>query len=193
MQLKTKYFRYCVFIFLYLQGLNFFTSLYDYELISSGFSKNTSNTINNLVIFPILFLTFAFRKVENVLKGTRNAIMLSTSLTVSLSLYICIVFPTDVVSISILVFLLTLLDSWRFYSFSVITNNFPVHALTGMYLTVFASAFNFGKFTFFHALLCKYFGWKIMAIIGLILQALIVLLTPKFYGWVLNGNFRLPK
>jgi len=110
--------------------------------------------------------------------------MISTLLTVIISFNICIFFPKDVIVIGVLVFCLTLLDSWRFYNFTVITNDFPIHAMTGMYLTVFASFFNFGKFTFFHTLLIKYFGWKVMAMIGLVIQAFIILLTPRFYGWV---------
>lgn len=147
-------------VLFYIQGLNFFTSLYDYKLVAAGFSRDTSNTIGNIIIIPIIILTFYYGKWTEYCKGNRNAIMLCTIILVLLCLYVLVIFPTDVTSIAILNFFFSLFDSWRFYSFGVLINAFPLHALSGMFITVLGSYFNFGRLTFMHTYLCGKFDWK---------------------------------
>jgi hypothetical protein len=55
---KSKYCRTIVFFLVYYQGLKFYEAGYDYELIKSGFSRDTSNSISNLIALPVLALTF---------------------------------------------------------------------------------------------------------------------------------------
>ncbi|XP_031505834.1 spindle assembly checkpoint kinase [Nymphaea colorata] len=117
-------------VLVYNQGLNFFSCLYDYKLVEAGFSRDTSNTIGNIVIIPIIALTFCFGGWTSSLGGNRNAIMFCTAVMVAICLYLLLVFPTDVFSISVVTFALGLLDSWRFYSFGVLINSFPLHALS---------------------------------------------------------------
>jgi hypothetical protein len=180
-------------VVLYNQGLNFFSSLYDYKLVEAGFSRDTSNTISNIVIIPIIGLTFCFGKWSNLMKGNRNAIMFCTVAIMLICLYILIIFPIDVVSISIVSFLIGLLDSWRFYSFGVLINSFPLHALSGMFITVLGSYFNFGRLTFLHTYLCGKYGWETLSFVGLAIQMLIVLATPRLFRWLKEGNLTLPK
>ncbi len=180
-------------VLFYNQGLNFFSSLYDYQLVEAGFSRNTSNTIGNIVIIPIILLTFYFGKWTESLKGTQNAVMFCTLLTVFICFYILVIFPTDVPSIAMINFLLSLLDAWRFYSFGVLINGFPLHALSGMFITVLGSYFNFGRLTFLHTYLCGQYGWKQLSYIGLALQIVIVGMTPKLFAWMERGDLALPK
>lgn len=35
------------------QGFNFFNAGYDYEVVNAGFSRNSSNTIQNIIAIPI--------------------------------------------------------------------------------------------------------------------------------------------
>lgn len=42
------------------QGFNFFNAGYGYELVNAGFSRNTSNTIDNIAAIPInIFACYA--------------------------------------------------------------------------------------------------------------------------------------
>ena len=50
---ESKYFRTVVFLLIMNQGFNFFNAGYEYELIKAGFSRNTSNTIQNIIIIPV--------------------------------------------------------------------------------------------------------------------------------------------
>ena len=181
---KTQYFRFCMMVLFYSQGLNFFNALYDYNLVEAGFSRNTSNTIGNVVIIPILILTFSFGKWNNYLGGTRNSIMYCTMLVCFLYLYLLVVFPTDVYSISTFAFLIGLFESWKFYSFGVMINSFPVHALSGMFITVLGSYFNFGRLTFIHTYLCGLLGWRVLSFVGIGVQLLTVAFTPLLFRWL---------
>lgn len=106
----------------YNQGLNFFGSLYDYELVKAGFSRDTMNTIENINIIPIILLTFYFSKWTHDIGGHYKSIALTTFLTVIICIYIVAVFPTEPWLIAILTFIISLLDAWRFFVFGVIIN-----------------------------------------------------------------------
>jgi hypothetical protein len=180
-------------VLLYNQGLNFFASLYDYKLVEAGFSRDTSNTIGNIAIIPIIVLTFWFGRWSEIVGGNRNALMLCTSLMTLIFFYILVVFPTDVLSIAVLTFLSGLLDAWRFYSMGFFINSFPLHALSGMYITVLGSYANFGRLTFIHTELCGKYDWKTLSLMGLMLQGIIVAFTPRLFRWYETGDLSLPK
>lgn len=108
-------------------------------------------------------------------------------------LYLLIIFPTDVFSISTFAFLIGLVESWKFYSFGVMINTFPVHALSGMFITVLGSYFNFGRLNFIHTYLCGLFGWKLLSFVGIGLQLMFVGFTPVIFRWLYRGNVDLRK
>lgn len=137
-----------------------------------------------MVIVPIIIFTFSFGKWNKYLGGTRNAIMFCTTLVCFFYLYLLIVFPTDVYSISAFAFLIGLFESWKFYIFGVLINTFPIHALSGMFITVLGSYFNFGRLTFIHTYLCGLFGWQVLSFIGIGFQLLIVGSTPLLFRWL---------
>jgi hypothetical protein len=47
-------------------------------------------------------------------------------------------------------------------------NSYPLHALTGMFMTMLASLSNFGKNEAIHTKIISLFGWKGCAIFGLV-------------------------
>jgi len=51
--LKSKYCRTILFLLIINQGFNFFLAGYDYELVKAGFSRNTNNTIQNIIAIPV--------------------------------------------------------------------------------------------------------------------------------------------
>ena len=76
--------------------------------------------------------------------GLYRCVILTTSLMVVLTIYILVYFPLDPWIFGIYNFFASLLDSWRFFAFGVVINEFPLHAMTGMYLTLLSSLFNLG-------------------------------------------------
>jgi hypothetical protein len=90
-------------------------------------------------------------------------------------------------------FVTSVLDSWRFYIFSYLINDFSVHALSGMFITFMASFSNFGRQTSIHTWLCGKFTWQTLSLIGLGLQLLLIISLPWFYGWVQDGHSEVPK
>ena len=46
-----------IHILINIQGLNFYRAGYEYELIKAGFSRDTNNTIQNMVIIPAAIIS----------------------------------------------------------------------------------------------------------------------------------------
>jgi hypothetical protein len=82
-----------VFFLLSLQGFNFFNCLYGYELVKAGFSKDTMNTLGNLLAIPTIFLTFFFGKWTNFFSGRLNSLLFIVGFFILLDLYLVIFFP----------------------------------------------------------------------------------------------------
>ena len=72
-------------------------------------------------------------------------------------------------------------------------NDFPVHGLSGMFITFMASFSNFGRQHSIHTWLCGIFTWKTCAMLGLALQLLLIILLPWFYNWVQAADSTVPK
>jgi hypothetical protein len=75
----------------------------------------------------------------------------------------------------------------------VLINTFPLHAFSGMFVTVLGSYFNFGRLTFVHTELCGQFGWQFLSFLGLGLEVIILIATPKLFDWLEDGDLTLPK
>ena len=190
---SSRYFRTCIFQLLYIQGLNFFTALYSYELVKAGFSRNTLNTLGNLIVLPIIIMNFFYGTWTNYLKGRRNAFLFVVTVDVIVHAYLIIVFPLNVWVVAVTSFVTAILSTWRFYLASYMINDFPVHALTGMYLTFMASFSNLGMQTSVQTWLSGIYGWKLCALIGTGIQLIIVISMPKFYDWVYAGDSEVPE
>jgi hypothetical protein len=72
-------------------------------------------------------------------------------------------------------------------------NDFKVHALTGMFITFMASFANLGLQLSFQTWLCGIFGWKLCSLVGAGIQFIILLLMPRFYDWVQDGDAHVPE
>ena len=59
---KSQYCRTVLFMLVYYQGLKFFDAGYEYELVRHGFSRDTLNSISNINVLPMLFLSFQMVK-----------------------------------------------------------------------------------------------------------------------------------
>ena len=107
--------------------------------------------------------------------------------------YLVIFFPLNIWVVASISFFTGIADSFRFYLMAYMINDFPVNALTGMFITFMASFSNFGKQTSIHTWICGKFGWKNCALFGLTLQVIILILLPRFYRWVQEGSSSVPK
>lgn len=177
----------------YNQGINFFNSLYDYELVKVGFSRDTMNTIQNINIIPTILLTFYFSSWTKSIGGHYQSIAFTTFLTVLLCTFIIAVFPTDPWAFGVLTFFISLLDAWRFFVFGVIINEFPIHALSGMYITLLGSFYNFGRLTSIHTELCGWFGWRFASSVGMVLQMALLIGLRRMFSWMEAGEVKVPK
>jgi hypothetical protein len=59
--------------------------------------------------------------------------------------------------------------------------------LSGMFITMMNSSGNFGRNSSLHILLTGVWGWKVSAIVGLVLQAVIIVYFPRFYKFIQEG------
>jgi hypothetical protein len=168
--------------------MNFFTCLYSYELVKAGFSRNTLNTLGNLMIIPIVVLNFFYGTWTNYLKGRKNAFVFVLFLDVIIHAYLIIVFPLQEWVIALTSLLTSIFASWRFYLATYMINDFQVHALTGMFVTFMASFANFGMQLTVQTWICGKLGWKLCALVGTGIQMGIVIFLPRFYDWVQAGD-----
>lgn len=189
----SRYFRLCIFLLVYQQGLNFFTALYDYKLVEKGFSRDLSNDIGNLISIPIIITTFYMGSWTKSLGGKTNSFMFIFLSTIALNTYLLIFFPLNPWLVGLNGLCSNILDSWRFFIVAVMINEFPPHALTGMYITVIASCSNFGRLTTIHTEIVNKFGWEFCSAIGLAAQLIFTVFLTPIYGWVKAGNMHVPK
>lgn len=92
--LKMKYCRTGLFFLYYCQGFNFFDAGYSYELVNAGFSRNTSNTIGNVISVPILIMAFYMADWAKYIGINRTNISITFLLIISYSA-ILIIFPLN--------------------------------------------------------------------------------------------------
>jgi hypothetical protein len=71
-------------------------------------------------------------------------------------------------------------------------NEFPPHALTGMFITLISSFSNIGMMTTIQTLLCGKFGWKLCSFVGLGIQLVIIFFIYPLIQWIKDGNYHVP-
>ena len=72
-------------------------------------------------------------------------------------------------------------------------NQFPVHALSGMFITLNASFANFGSLTTVHTWISEKIGWQLASYIGSGIQLLLTVFYFKFFDWMEEGDVHVPK
>ena len=61
-----------------------------------------------------------------------------------------------------------------------------------MFITLCASFANLGQLTTLQTIICGKLGWKLCSYVGLAIQAIIVLFTPKLFQWMKDGISHVP-
>lgn len=57
-KLDSKYCRLGILLLLNYQGFNFYEAGYEYEMIKAGFSRDTSNSLSNVIALFVISITF---------------------------------------------------------------------------------------------------------------------------------------
>ena len=141
MNIESKYSRTIIFILIYNQGLKFYESGYEYELIKAGFSRDNLNSISNLIVIPVIALTvFINRYINRIgLKNLLVSVLLFQCLIYMFNVYIFSLNPKVVIFTQ---FLAQLCISFKSMMLYIMINGFPIHALTGMFITIMLSFWN---------------------------------------------------
>lgn len=141
MNTSSKYSRTIIFILIYNQGLKFYESGYEYELIKSGFSRDNLNSISNLIVIPVITLTiFINAHLSKIgLKNLLLSCLLIQCFTYTLNI---IYLPLNSKLIIFTQFVSQLCINLKNMMIYIMINGFPIHALTGMFITIMISFWN---------------------------------------------------
>ena len=66
----------------------------------------------------------------------------------------------------------------------IMSNRFPIHALSGMFLTILYSVWNLGELKTANTLVIDALQWKYCAVAGIVIQIPIICLLPRLFKWV---------
>ena len=141
MNTSSKYSRTVIFILIYNQGLKFYESGYEYELIKAGFSRDNLNSISNLIVIPVITLTiFINAQLSKIgLKNLLLSCLLIQCFTYTLNI---IYLPLNSKLIIFTQFISQLCINLKNMMIYNMINGFPIHALTGMFITIMISFWN---------------------------------------------------
>ena len=105
-------------------------------------------------------------------------------------LYSCmiIVFPLSPFVIVFTQFSSTFIITLKNMVLYILINSFPLHGLSGMFITMLLSVWNIGELKTLNTLSIDYFGWKYCVIIGVILQLIIIFMIPRLLTWIEEGE-----
>jgi hypothetical protein len=73
----------------------------------------------------------------------------------------------------------------------MIINSFPIHALSGMFITIMLSVWNLGELKTFNTLVIDTFGWSHCALFGVFLQLGIICFIPFIFDWINKGEVEI--
>ena len=73
----------------------------------------------------------------------------------------------------------------------IMSNRFPVHALSGMFLTILYSVWNLGELKTLNTLVIDALQWKYCAYFGIAIQIPIIFFLPRLFKWVEEGTVKL--
>lgn len=126
------------------------------------------NTIDNIQSVILTVLMFLIGAQANYF-GYVKTFLIELGMTWIIYLYIWTFFPTNIVIVAIINFLLGFLSSWNFLLATIMCGDFPEMGVTGMLYTMNGSVSNLGKNLFIHTALLKIFPWKGLSFLGIIL------------------------
>lgn len=180
--------RQAIVFMLYLQGISFFASGYEVELMKGGFSKETLTTIRNIVMVPVLISTFLFstklKGVENRSEINRKFLMLR----LAAQLFGYFFNPEHTMTVATFLLLLDILMIGNYILDCNIINSFPASALSGMFITMLNSSRNFGTNHTVQLWLIGQIGFTWAAVFGFTYTAVVITQWRRISRCIENGK-----
>ena len=104
-QFETRYSRTFIMFLFYFQGFLFIEGYYEYELVgASNFSRNTLNTINNIVLIPnTIFALIVTPYLSQI--GVGKSMLISFCIRYFLWVVVYFIFPTSTFAVWIIIFI----------------------------------------------------------------------------------------
>lgn len=119
--------------------------------------------------------------------GRKRSMIYAMSLLTILYAFLVMFFPIQPLYIVITRFIGLLLTTWRNMILFIMVNSFPLHGLSGMFITIMYSLNNFGTLKAINTKIISVFGWVECSSVGLVVQILIILGLGKMYSWIEEG------
>lgn len=159
-------------------------------MIKAGFSRDTSNTLSNLIALLVVALTFRLTSLITRL-GMVPSLIGSFSALTMVYLFNLIVFSQSPYLYSVTASLSQILIAAKNMVLYIYLYQFPLHGFTGMYTTFLLSVWNFGEMRTLHTLIISTLGWRICAFLGVLIQIIIIFKFPALIAWVERGTVDL--
>ena len=186
---KSRYFRQAfVFLVLY-HGLNYFDNGYQIELMKNGFSKETLNTIENIILLPLLIVTYLFSYI-NTTAPNRNTFYLKLFIVLRF-IWQIIGFLTPSFSTVTLTLYSLVANSLKYMLFIRDMNNvngFPPSAVLGMLVTGLYSSRNLGVNGTVNMKVISWVGYEAAVVFGFCYTLGVILVVDRVGKWVQEGT-----
>ena len=188
---SSRQFRTCLFLLLNIQGIKFFDSLYFYELVKRGFSRNNLGTLS-FTLIGLIFFNFLYGYWTNAL-SKKTSFVVSLLLENLIHIYLVLAFPMQLWVLFLTTLTSIVFAGWRVYLANYMISNFEIHAFTSMFTSFMTSFSHLGSEKVLQSWICGLVGFEKCALAGAGLQLIIILVLPKFYDWVQEGDGSVPE
>lgn len=167
----------------YYQGFNFYEAGYDYEMVKAGFSRDTSNTVSNVVAAIVVMLTFRITRWISK-NGINSSLRIILMFQCAVYLFNIVVFSQSSWVYSITQFLSQTLIAGQSMGLYIIIYSFPLHGFTGMFITFLLSIWNFGTLRTFPTLIISIFGWRVCSLLGILIELIVIWKLDSLIEWI---------
>lgn len=116
--------------------------------------------------------------------GIKKSILYIYITYISLIMIVYLFRPNSVVSVFAIIIIMDFLSTISLLIVSIVITSFPVNGVVGMYLTMLACVYNFGRLKAIHTKLLAVFGWDTCLLIAFFLQCAIMYKIDDIYKWV---------
>lgn len=116
--------------------------------------------------------------------GLQPSLIITLLAQCSLYTFNILVFSHNPHLLIITQFIAQVLITYKNMVLYIMINSFPLHGLSGMFITIMLSVWNLGDIKTLNTLIIDVFGWKNCALLGVGLQLVIICYLPSFITWM---------
>lgn len=132
---------------------------------------------------PVIALTFYMTSLINKM-GLQPSLIITLLAQCCLYTFNILVFSHNPHLIIVTQFIAQILTTYKNMVLYIMINSFPLHGLSGMFITIMLSVWNLGDLKTLNTLIIDVFGWKNCAIFGVGLQLVIICYLPSIITWI---------